>query len=131
MKQAYFAVAVNDDGTMYLDDDISVNYDENPIWNEETEQWEDISEHEGFYDEAHLQLRRLAHDHSEQIKKRGQPMNELTKRSDALDLILEDLTDINAHTIAALLENLYRGGYDSDKMERAYKAAQLEVFGTQ
>jgi hypothetical protein len=51
-KQAYFAVAVNDDGTMYLDNDISINYDTGTIWNEETEQWEDISEHEGFYDKA-------------------------------------------------------------------------------
>lgn len=64
-KQAYFAVAVNDDGTMYIDDDISINYDESPIWNEATEEWEDISEHEGFYDEAHAQLRRLLHNHNE------------------------------------------------------------------
>lgn len=51
-KQAYFAVAVNDDGTMYLDHDISINYDTGSIWNEETEQMEDISEHEEFYDKA-------------------------------------------------------------------------------
>jgi hypothetical protein len=48
----------------------------------------------------------------------------------ALDLILSDLTDSNAHTIAALLESHYRTGYDSDKMLRAYKAAQFEIFGT-
>lgn len=71
MKQAYFAVAVNDDGTMYLDDDISVNYDENPIWNEETEQWEDISEHDGFYGDAHFQLRRALSEYSDKIKKAG------------------------------------------------------------
>ena len=58
-KQAYFAVAVNDDGTMYVDHDISINYDENPIWNEATEEWEDISEHEEFYDEACEQLTKL------------------------------------------------------------------------
>ena len=63
-KQAYFAVAVNDDGTMYLDDDISINYDQSPIWNEETELWEDISEHEGFYDEAHAQLTRVIARHN-------------------------------------------------------------------
>jgi hypothetical protein len=51
-RQAYFAVAVNDDGSMYVDHDISINYDESPIWNEETEKWEDISEHESFYDLA-------------------------------------------------------------------------------
>ena len=59
MRQAYFAVAVNSDGSMYLDHDISVNYDENPIWNEQTEKWEDISEHETFYDEAADQLAKL------------------------------------------------------------------------
>lgn len=64
-KQAYFAVAVNDDGTMYIDNDIGINFDCPPIWNEATEEWEDISEHEGFYDEAHAQLRRLLHNHNE------------------------------------------------------------------
>jgi hypothetical protein len=63
-KQAYFAVAVNDDGTMCVDNDISINYDENPIWNEETELWEDISEHEGFYDEAYWQLQRVIKTHN-------------------------------------------------------------------
>ena len=48
----------------------------------------------------------------------------------ALELVLADLTDMNAHTIAALLESQYRTGYDSDKIERAYKAAQWELFGT-
>ena len=66
-KQAYFAVAVNDDGTMYIDDDISINYDESPIWNEATQEWEDISEHEGFYDEAHLQLARLLDTHNKTL----------------------------------------------------------------
>jgi hypothetical protein len=59
MKQAYFAVAVNTDGTMYIDSDISINYDENPIWNEETEEWEDISENEEFYEEAWTKLNNL------------------------------------------------------------------------
>lgn len=48
----------------------------------------------------------------------------------AIDLVLDDLTESNAHTIAALLESQYRTGYDSDKIERAYKAAQWEMFGT-
>lgn len=48
----------------------------------------------------------------------------------ALELILEDLTESNAHTIAALLESQYRTGYDMDKVQRAYKAAQWELFGT-
>lgn len=67
MKQAYFAVAVNDNGTMYLDAEIDINYGEAPIWNEATELWEDISEHEGFYDEAHLQLERLILQHNQSI----------------------------------------------------------------
>lgn len=68
-KQAYFAVAVNDDGTMYVDNDISINYDESPIWNEATELWEDISEHEGFYDEAYAQLGRLIDTQNKQLDK--------------------------------------------------------------
>lgn len=48
----------------------------------------------------------------------------------ALDLILDELTDRNAHTLAAMLEAYYRTGYDMDKVERAYKAAQWELFGT-
>ncbi len=48
----------------------------------------------------------------------------------ALELILGDLTESNAHTIAALLESQYRTGYDTDKVLKAYKAAQWELFGT-
>jgi hypothetical protein len=48
----------------------------------------------------------------------------------ALELLLEDLTENNAHTIAALLESQYKTGYDMDKVHRAYKAAQWELFGT-
>lgn len=55
---------------------------------------------------------------------------EVDKLQAALDLVLEDLTESNAHTIAALLESQYRTGYDMDKVERAYKAAQWELFGT-
>lgn len=50
--------------------------------------------------------------------------------SDALDIVLADLTDNNAHTIAALLESQYGSGYDMDKVHRAYKAAQWELSGT-
>lgn len=63
-KQAYFAVAVNDDGTMYIDHDIEVNYGEPPIWNEETEEWEDISDHELFYDKASIDLMALISTHN-------------------------------------------------------------------
>jgi hypothetical protein len=52
------------------------------------------------------------------------------KIREALELVLDDLTESNAHTIAALLESQYRTGYDMDKVERAYKAAQWELFGT-
>ena len=48
----------------------------------------------------------------------------------ALDIILDELTDRNAHTVARLLEAHYRTGYDMDKVDRAYKAAQWELFGT-
>lgn len=48
----------------------------------------------------------------------------------ALELILEDLTEVNAHTIAALLEWHYRNKYDETKGLAAYKAAQWELFGT-
>ena len=48
----------------------------------------------------------------------------------ALDLILDELTDRNAHTLARLLEAHYRTGFDMDKVDRAYKAAQWELFGT-
>ena len=59
MKQIYFAVAVNTDGTMYIDPDISVNFDEAQVWNEATEKWEDISENEEFADTAFEQLSKL------------------------------------------------------------------------
>lgn len=69
-KQAYFAVAVNDDSTMYIDDYMGLMTEDNmPIWNEETQLWEDISEHEGFYDEAHAQLRRLIDTHNKGFDK--------------------------------------------------------------
>jgi hypothetical protein len=55
---------------------------------------------------------------------------EVDKLNAAIDLVIEDLTESNAHTIAALLESQYRTGYDMDKVERAYKAAQWELFGT-
>jgi hypothetical protein len=48
----------------------------------------------------------------------------------AVELVVSDLTESNAHTIAALLESQYRTGYDMDKVDRAYKAAQWELFGT-
>jgi hypothetical protein len=48
----------------------------------------------------------------------------------ALDLILDELTDRNAHTLARLLEAHYRTGFDMDKVDRAYKAAQWELFST-
>lgn len=48
----------------------------------------------------------------------------------ALDLVLDDLTESNAHTIAALLEWHYRNKYDETKGLKAYKAAQWELFGT-
>jgi hypothetical protein len=49
---------------------------------------------------------------------------------EAVALVVDDLTESNAHTIAALLESQYSTGYDMDKVERAYKAAQWELFGT-
>ena len=49
----------------------------------------------------------------------------------AYKLVLDHLTDENAHTIAALVDNFYNGGYDSDLMYKAYKAAQLIISGTQ
>jgi hypothetical protein len=67
-KQAYFAVAVNDDGSMYIDHDISINYDESPIWNEESEEWEDVSEHETFYDSAGDKLAEFLRDNKLEIE---------------------------------------------------------------
>ena len=52
------------------------------------------------------------------------------KLSDALDIVLADLTEYNAHTLAAMLEGHYRSGYDTDKLLAAYKAAQWELFRT-
>ena len=49
---------------------------------------------------------------------------------EAVALVVDDLTESNAHTIAALLESQYLTGYDMDKVERAYKAAQWELYGT-
>lgn len=48
----------------------------------------------------------------------------------AIDLVLDDLTESNAHTIAGLLEWHYRNKYDESKGLAAYKAAQWELFGT-
>lgn len=66
-KQAYFAVAVCDDGTMYVDNEISVNFDSPAIWNEVTEFWEDISEHEEFYEMAGLQLDQALESHNKTL----------------------------------------------------------------
>jgi hypothetical protein len=49
----------------------------------------------------------------------------------AYDLVLANLTDLNAHTIAALLEWQYYGTGNDDTMLKAYKAAQLVLSGTQ
>lgn len=49
---------------------------------------------------------------------------------EAVAVVVDDLTESNAHTIAALLESQYKTGYDMDKVNRAYKAAQWELFGT-
>ena len=53
-----------------------------------------------------------------------------SKIREAVALVVDDLTESNAHTIAAMLEGHYRTGYDMDKVMRAYKAAQWELFGT-
>lgn len=58
-------------------------------------------------------------------------MNDQDKLTAAVALVLDHLTDENAHTIAALVDNFYNGGYDSDLMYKAYKAAQLVISGTQ
>ena len=55
----------------------------------------------------------------------------------AYDLVLDHLTENNAHTTAALLEATYPIGYPlymrytSEQIHRAYKAAQLVLSGTQ
>lgn len=49
----------------------------------------------------------------------------------ALDLILDNLTDSNAYTLAVMLEAHYRNTLSETKYLAAYKAAQLEIYGTQ
>ncbi len=50
----------------------------------------------------------------------------------AFTLVSEWLEQENAHTINALLEWQYGSNrYPDERMLRAYKAAQLEIFGTQ
>lgn len=52
--------------------------------------------------------------------------------ANAVRIVLEELEDINAHTIYALLDwQLGAGVYDGDKLYAGYKAAQKEIFGTQ
>lgn len=48
----------------------------------------------------------------------------------AVETVLDSLEWVNAHTIAALLENHYKNNYDDEKALKAYKAAQFELFGT-
>lgn len=57
-------------------------------------------------------------------------IKKLDELNAALELVLADLTEYNAHTLAAMLEGHYRTGYDTDKLLAAYKAAQWELFGT-
>lgn len=70
MKQVYFAVAVNSDGSMYVDIDLSLAGDKY-IWNEDTEDWEDVSEpgNDALEDKAYAQLLKLIHYHNEQLTK--------------------------------------------------------------
>lgn len=58
-------------------------------------------------------------------------MDEDKELTAAYDLVLANLTDVNAHTIAALLEWQYYRKGDDDLMLKAYKAAQLVIYGTQ
>ena len=52
--------------------------------------------------------------------------------ANAVAIVLEELEDINAHTIFALVDwQLGSGSYDDDKLYAGYKAAQKEIFGTQ
>lgn len=51
-KQAYFAVAVNTDGSMYIDYDMPINFDQPVIWNEETGEWESEYDNSNFYESA-------------------------------------------------------------------------------
>lgn len=51
---------------------------------------------------------------------------------DAFSLVMDWLTEENAHTIAALLEWQYGSNrYPDEPMIKAYKAAQWEIFRTQ
>lgn len=51
-KQAYFAVVVNTDGSMYIDYDMPINFDQDIIWNEKTEEWESEYDNSNFYESA-------------------------------------------------------------------------------
>lgn len=51
-KQAYFAVVVNTDGSMYIDYDMPINFDQDIIWNEKTEKWESEYDNSNFYESA-------------------------------------------------------------------------------
>lgn len=72
MKQVYFPVAVNSDGTMYLDTEMSFANDYY-IWNEETEQWEDVSEagNDALDDKSYKLISKLLHDHNQQLTKKA------------------------------------------------------------
>lgn len=56
--------------------------------------------------------------------------HDLDKLDAAICLVLDHLTNVNAHTLAALLEWQYNGTGDDDLMLKAYKAAQLIISGT-
>jgi hypothetical protein len=60
----------------------------------------------------------------------GELMDKDKELTAAIDLVLQYLTDTNAHTIAALLEWNTSGEGDHERMERAYKAAQYVISGT-
>lgn len=57
-------------------------------------------------------------------------IKKLDELNAALELVLADLTEYNAHTLAAMLSGHYRADYDETKLLAAYKAAQWELFGT-
>jgi hypothetical protein len=72
----------------------------------------------------------------------AQGIQESQQLTQAITQVIEWLTDNNAHTLAALLE--WNAGdliewhtdtpsrdYDPDVMIKAYKAAQLVIYGTQ
>jgi hypothetical protein len=51
MEQAYFVVAVNDDGSVFIDYDVAAAHLPNgAIWNETNEQWENEHDHANFYE---------------------------------------------------------------------------------